>query len=485
MTERFASTRAAASLLTVVVLGLAAASPASATVVSSGQSGGGGGTAFTQTCPDGGVLNGIRGRAAGLIDAVGAICVRLDALRDAFSESTPATTGGSGGTAFELRCPQGWAVVGIKGRAASLVDRLQLVCAPMVAGGTAQVVNETTDPFKVGGNGGSSFTRHCSGVTPARGINGGAASFVDRIGLGCENATFVAVAANNATRPDFRGVIRDLPFKVVRGTSVRYTTELWNVGGVEAPAGSSMDLFTDFPIAFPTIEFNFQTCDFNRPPPIRGHYMRCRTVRPTPPLTTVLGLNVTFTADAAPNSYRFAGLPNQDGAIATAQLATSRFRRMRVVENVGRFTLTPRKATVAVHQRFNYTVAWTVPKPLTWKRLKTVRLVIADGETSVLSVQLDRAAGTLGLRDRAGGRSGRALRLGHDGTLSNRFATVDVGDSSMRGNGPTGRKVTLKLALSFKRRPAARPLRVEVLATGPPGFEQVGSELAGTLRVRR
>jgi hypothetical protein len=80
---------------------------------------------------------------------------------------------------------------------------------------------------------------------------------------------------------------------------------------------------------------------------------------------------------------------------------------------------------------------------------------------------------------------GRSLRLGQRGKLANRNASVDLKGSGVRGSGPAGRKVTLKLALSFRRRASARRLRVEVLATGPRGFEQFDVKPAGTLMVKR
>ena len=46
--------------------------------------------------------------------------------------------GGFGGTtAYDLRCPRGWAVTGLQGRSGALVDRIQLICAPVQLDGTA------------------------------------------------------------------------------------------------------------------------------------------------------------------------------------------------------------------------------------------------------------------------------------------------------------------------------------------------------------
>jgi len=45
--------------------------------------------------------------------------------------------------------------------------------------------------------------------------------------------------------------------------------------------------------------------------------------------------------------------------------------------------------------------------------------------------------------------------------------------------------VTLTLDVSFARRLAGRRLNVEVLATGPAGFEQLDIDPVGTLTVTR
>ena len=465
---------------------LAAASGAHAVVVSTAQAGGSGGTAFTQTCPDGAVLAGLQGRFGDFIDSVKAVCVRLDAIGDAVETTVQSAHGGSGGTTgYDLRCPRGWAVTGLRGRSGFFVDRLQLVCAPVQLDGTALVSADHADQFKAGGSGGSAFTLHCGGTRPARGINGGAGSFLDRIGLGCENATLTPVARTSNTLPDFRVLTRDLPFKVVRGDSVTYGVQMWNVGGVDAPTGSSMDLVTNFPISFPTIVFNFQDCDFNDPPPLQGHFLRCFTTRATHPLVTPpMNIDVTFAANTT-GGFLFGGAANQDGGVTTAHSAFTRFGTLQVVDNVGTVALSPVAGSVRARRHLVYTITWVVPSPLTWNDLQDVQLRISDDEDPVLWARFDGATGTLALLDASGQQVGKAFAPGRHQRLQGKNATLYLRGSDVVGSGPAGQSVTLTLDVSFARRLADRRLQVEVLATGPAGFEQLDDDPVGTLTVTR
>jgi hypothetical protein len=478
--------------LAVVACAAVFASPAGAVVVPTAQVGGSGGTAFTQTCPNGEILSGLQGTSGTLIDSVESICTKLDVLGDNFTDPVVLSShGGSGARGYDLECPKGWAVTGLTGRSGSFVDRVQLICAPVQLDGTVLLgAAEKVDPFSAGGTGGSAFTIHCPGTTPARGIDGRAGTFVDRLGLGCENAGLQAFRpdgqSGRAALPDFRAVTRDLPFKVVKGSTVEYRVDMWNVGRKDAPVNSSMDLLTGFPIAFPTIDFTSQAerCDFGNPPPVQGHFLRCYTNLPTHPFEfPPMDIGVTFTANGSPGNYTFGGQPNPDGSVRTVGKALTRLGQLKVVDNVGTFELTPTAATVAPHERIDYAVTWTVPPPLDWNDLRTVQLRFSDDERSVLWVQFDRLDGTLSLRNLSGDQSGPAYRPGRHGRLSNEWGAVELADSSVQGSGPTGPSVTLNLGLQFKPSLAGRTLHVDVLATGPDGFEQLGDEAAGTLTV--
>lgn len=70
-------------------------------------------------------VSGIYGRSGSKIDQLGVICTTQDALT---TYRSPSTYGGTGGSSFELTCPSGSFVVGLKGRSGSAIDQLQLVC---------------------------------------------------------------------------------------------------------------------------------------------------------------------------------------------------------------------------------------------------------------------------------------------------------------------------------------------------------------------
>ncbi len=283
------------------------------------QAGGGGGTLFTKTCGFGFYLNGIQGRSGTLVDRVNAVCARQSTIGEVVATNFLSSNGGSGGTAFDLRCPRGWAVTGLQGRAASVVDRIQLICAPVETDGTVLLAAERVDQFKAGGTGGTSFSLHCAGDRPARSIRGKAGSLIDSIGLGCEDTGLAPRFPTSTTQPDLYVVVRDLPFRVRRGDSVEYTTALWNIGNVPAPA-AEINLITNFPISFPSIDFGFQnSCDFQNLPSIPGHFIQCSTSNATAPLATRMQIVVTFTADGQPGNYTFGGQADADFLITEAR----------------------------------------------------------------------------------------------------------------------------------------------------------------------
>jgi len=84
--------------------------------------------------------------------------------------------GGGGGAPSLVVCPT---ILGASGRSGAYVDQLTFTC---LAGGAVFGVG----PF--GGDGGGPFTRNCPGGFFAIGVQGGAGSFIDRLGFVCSNA---------------------------------------------------------------------------------------------------------------------------------------------------------------------------------------------------------------------------------------------------------------------------------------------------------
>lgn len=149
--------------------------------------GGGGGAEFLDDGCTIGWAKGFNLRAGRVIDRIGLRCTDTTGQR---VEDRNAQYGGSGGTAYRTTCASGFVLKGIRGRAARLVDRIQMTCVK------ATDVNPATDPVKqtidtdypsFGGTGGSYFAVSCRAGDAAVGIQGAAAARLDRIGLLCKD----------------------------------------------------------------------------------------------------------------------------------------------------------------------------------------------------------------------------------------------------------------------------------------------------------
>lgn len=97
------------------------------------------------------------------------------ALRD-FDATSP-SAGGSGGTLFNLRCPEGQALVGIKGRSKLVVDQISGICGNPAGLGS--------DTAPAGGNGGDAFTSQCGKDQVIVGLHGRSGAVIDAIGIEC------------------------------------------------------------------------------------------------------------------------------------------------------------------------------------------------------------------------------------------------------------------------------------------------------------
>ena len=155
--------------------------------------GGSGGTAYRLNCPSNRVLVGIRGRAGSLIDGIRGVCVKVS-YNGNWSGGTTNTTykGGSGGTAFSRICPSGYAVSGISGRKGSLVDRIRLYCRKLVNASDAglkhagRLTGSRTGLSSIGRGGGSAFGRYdCVDNMPGRGLRVRTGRYLNRIQVYC------------------------------------------------------------------------------------------------------------------------------------------------------------------------------------------------------------------------------------------------------------------------------------------------------------
>lgn len=166
------------------------------------QYGGEGGSPFGRVCYSGQVARGLHGSAGRLVDSIGLLCTKIwIAIGDSggtreYKVAVQPTVhgvlvGGSGGSSFELGCPDGEILGGIFGRAGTQVNRIGVECVRPVVhendDGTLRL--ELLDGARLGpegGTGGTSFTYDCGGTRAAVGMRGRAGTYVDKFGVICE-----------------------------------------------------------------------------------------------------------------------------------------------------------------------------------------------------------------------------------------------------------------------------------------------------------
>ncbi len=147
-------------------------------------------------------------------------------------------------------------------------------------------------------------------------------------------------------------------------------------------------------------------------------------------------------------------------------------------KKTGSFTLKPKAPTVAVGERADYEIGWKVPKPNNWHDLKTIDFRVCE-DKRLLLVRWDELENTLFLQD---GRTVAAGEVGEDKTLQVPTAELELGSSSVTGNGETGRKVKLVLDLTFKRRAAGTECDLMLAAADDLGNRDPYKR-AGTIRI--
>ena len=162
----------------------------------------------------------------------------------------------------------------------------------------------------------------------------------------------------------------------------------------------------------------------------------------------------------------------------------------------GGFDLSPDNAVVQVGETVIYTVDWTVPEGRVWRDLTSIDFRIRDGHKTALWIRWDEASNTFSLCRKSGkagkgddddddngdddradhGREPGAVCApgeppGSVAVLETPFTRVHLVDSDVVGSGPTGRVVTLELALSFLRKAAGHSFTVELAAADDFGNE--------------
>jgi len=186
--------------------------------------GGGGGNSFALRRANDQVLVGIGGKASAVVDRVQPLCAQVDRLgRWVGYEVGGSIAGGSGGTAFTLRCPRDHAVSGIQGKAGSLIDQLRIKCGSLTARPKLASIGSVL-AGQAGGTGGNPFGPFdCVDNKPGRGLIGRAGSFVDQLRLACDfpaeplRATGAHLLVDN--HPKFIARVRSNALMAVRVSS--------------------------------------------------------------------------------------------------------------------------------------------------------------------------------------------------------------------------------------------------------------------------
>ena len=145
----------------------------------------------------------------------------------------------------------------------------------------------------------------------------------------------------------------------------------------------------------------------------------------------------------------------------------------------GSFSLKPKSPTVEVGERAEYEIGWKVPNPNNWHDLKTIDFRVCGGN-GLLLIRWDELDNTLWMRD---ARTVAAGEVGEDKTLQVPTAELELGSSSVTGNGETGRRVTLVLDLAFKRRAAGVECNLMLAAADDLGNRDPFKR-AGEIRIR-
>jgi len=147
--------------------------------------------------------------------------------------------------------------------------------------------------------------------------------------------------------------------------------------------------------------------------------------------------------------------------------------------NTGTADLSPDEARVPTDELVNYAVTWTVPEGRVWRDLKTIDLRFRQGQKTALLVHWDEAANTFSLCEgnRKGAKSDESLDCtagalpGSGEVLQTESAQLYLAGTSVVGSGPTGRTVTLNLALKFRDSAAGPWYTIDLAASDDFGHQ--------------
>jgi hypothetical protein len=136
-------------------------------------------------CPSGYVAVGIHGHSGSHIDRLGLLCRYLNTNDNSLGITYRAgAQGGFGGALFEIKCPDGEAVVGFQGRSSDYVHQLKLYCSSpsyWYSSGMVQHGSGPTGSYSLG----YEFNETCPQPYVVTSLNVRVGNLVDRIQTVC------------------------------------------------------------------------------------------------------------------------------------------------------------------------------------------------------------------------------------------------------------------------------------------------------------
>jgi hypothetical protein len=176
---------------------------AAAQLVNTSAAGGSGGTAFSLRCPTNTILIGVRGRAGLAIDSIRGVCsqyanngaggTRIGTLL----ETTAA--GGGGGKTYERICGYHDAVSGFTAQVSSVVHSLAIRCSSVDSRGLASGASSMAPVGTAGTPGTAAVTVICPDRRLGVGLVGRAGSLIDAQALACNGARLAGTFVHKPT----------------------------------------------------------------------------------------------------------------------------------------------------------------------------------------------------------------------------------------------------------------------------------------------
>ena len=148
------------------------------------------------------------------------------------------------------------------------------------------------------------------------------------------------------------------------------------------------------------------------------------------------------------------------------------------VSTVGTFRLAPARTEVRPGATFHLRVTWIAPRR--WRDVRTVELELLDGQRLAGLVRFRNDGSKTGLL-RLGAGSGKP---GAHQVLTSGALSLLLAQSRVEGSGPTGKTVTIDLALRVGHQLAGHALILKLGATNRHGTREPFRR-AGTLTIRR